>query len=187
MVGMHRYPVRMPIRSMTDFQKTKLERVYKMKDFNADGKVEEIDFVLWGQKMCSTMNTEFSKEKKKVWTNAYEAFFGDTSSKEEFVNKTIGWQAAEGTETCLAEAAKLNTKLFECIDANNDGVVTWEEFYAFIGAISGVTEADAKVAFEMIDKNKDGVLSNEEVATACAHYYFDKEDTSYKHFYGKYA
>lgn len=171
---------------MTEFQIAKLERVYDMKDFNGDGTVEEIDFILWGQKACSAMNVEFTEEKKKAWTDAFQAFFGGTFSKEDYVNKVIGWQEAVGTETCIAESAKANVKLFECIDVNNDGVVSWEEFFAFIGALSNVTEANAKIAFDMIDANKDGTLSKEEVSVALAHYYFDREDTVYKHFYGYY-
>eukprot|EP00547_Thalassionema_nitzschioides_P017946 CAMPEP_0194246656 /NCGR_PEP_ID=MMETSP0158-20130606/15356_1 /TAXON_ID=33649 /ORGANISM="Thalassionema nitzschioides, Strain L26-B" /LENGTH=245 /DNA_ID=CAMNT_0038982605 /DNA_START=23 /DNA_END=760 /DNA_ORIENTATION=- len=171
---------------MTDFQVEKIERAYMLKDFNGDGVVEEIDFILWGQKACATMNVEFTEEKKKAWTDAFHAFFDGTFSKEENSNKIISWQEAVGDETCLAETAKINGKLFESIDANNDGVVSWVEFFAFVGAITGITEEAAKIAFDMIDENKDGVLSKEEFSVALAHYYLDKEDTPYKHFYGYY-
>jgi len=38
-------------RSVTDFQRTKLERVYMMEDVDGNGIVEEIDFILWGTKV----------------------------------------------------------------------------------------------------------------------------------------
>jgi len=171
-------------KAMTDFQKTKIERAYAMKDVDGNGFVQEVDFYLWGQKACDKMKVEFTEDKKKVWSDVFEAFFSGTSSKESYVTKIFGWQAAVGTEVCIAQSSKNNEKLFECIDINNDGVVSFEEYFAFISCISGVTEADAKKAFDMIDTNKDGSLSREEVSTACAHYYFDQEDTVYKHFYG---
>ena len=38
-------------RSVTDFQRTKLERVYMMEEVDGNSIVEEIDFILWGTKV----------------------------------------------------------------------------------------------------------------------------------------
>merc|ERR1711865_898809 len=171
-------------RDMTDFQRTKIERAYTMKDVDGSGVVEVVDFHHWGQKMCDKMQVDFTEEKKKKWSAVFEAFFSDTNSKESYVAKVLGWQAAVGTDVCIAQSSKVNEALFECIDINSDNVVSFEEYFAFISCISSVTEADAKKAFEMIDTDNDGTLSRDEICTACARYYFDQEDTIYKHFYG---
>jgi len=162
----------------------KIERAYTMKDVDGSGVVEVVDFHLWGQKMCAKMKVEFTEDKKNKWSAIFEAFFSGTTSKESYVAKVLGWQAAVGSAVCIVESAKVNEKIFECIDINNDGVVSFEEYFAFISCISSVTEADAKKSFDMIDTNNDGTLSRDELCTACARYYFDQEDTIYKHFYG---
>jgi len=166
------------------FQIAKLERVYKMKDFNATGTVNEDDFVLWGQKVCEISGIKYTSEKKQNWIKAYKTFFqGDPKNAKEWIGGVLAWQAAD--PTCIKTSTKVNMALFECIDSGKNGKISWSEFEAFIGAL-GVSADDAKVAFEMIDANKDGVLSKEELCVACARYYFDVEDTPYKHFYGKY-
>ena len=79
----------------------------------------------------------------------------------------------------------MNMGMFKAMDVNNDGKISLRE-YKFAVIPLGVTEEDCEVAFNMIDANGDGFLSHEEFGFARAHYYFDKDDTIYKHFYGKF-
>lgn len=169
----------------TDFQKKKLQRVYKMKDFNGDGKISIEDFVLWGEKACEQSGQEYTDARKDAWKSAYQVFFANDSG-----SSFDGWvkatEAFADIEDHVNIAASYNLKLFDCIDTNGDGEISWKEFLAFIKPL-GVTEEGAKVAFEMIDENGDGILSKDELSVACARYYFDKETTKYSQFYGPWA
>jgi Ca2+-binding EF-hand superfamily protein len=75
--------------------------------------------------------------------------------------------------------------LFKCIDANQDSRVSFAEYFSFVQPL-GVSEDDAKVGFAAIDTDGNGELSQQEVAVACAKYYFSPDDNDHKHFYGKF-
>eukprot|EP00584_Thalassiosira_punctigera_P021954 CAMPEP_0172548400 /NCGR_PEP_ID=MMETSP1067-20121228/17695_1 /TAXON_ID=265564 ORGANISM="Thalassiosira punctigera, Strain Tpunct2005C2" /NCGR_SAMPLE_ID=MMETSP1067 /ASSEMBLY_ACC=CAM_ASM_000444 /LENGTH=159 /DNA_ID=CAMNT_0013335607 /DNA_START=158 /DNA_END=637 /DNA_ORIENTATION=- len=157
-----------------------------MKDLTGDGKVNLDDFVMWGKKVAAISNLEYTEERQKHWEAACEAFFPDGIGNDvEAWMKHIG--DFENVEGYLDIAANVNTTLFSCIDIDpKDGKISPEEFRAFVVPLGVTCDDDIKFAFEMIDENKDGYLSVKELSYACARYYFDKEDSPYKHFYGKF-
>ena len=169
---------------MSDLQRAKLERIYRMKDFDGDGRVSVNDFILWGKKVSEFSGLDYTPEIQKGWEECYSIYFpGDTGEDiEKFVKKSIEFSQ---TENAIEFSAKLNLKLFACVDSNNDGLISWEEFKAFVMPF-GVSEDDARFAFTATDENGDGVLSKEELCEACTRYYLDAVDSKYKHFYGRF-
>merc|ERR1712137_219861 len=85
----------------------------------------------------------------------------------------------------MGHSKEYNVMLFRTLDVNKDGVISFDEYRALVIPL-GVSEEDCKFGFKMIDANGDGTLSPDEFAEACARYYFDKDDTNYKHLYGRY-
>ena len=169
---------------MPEFQRAKLERIYKMMDFDGDGRVSVSDFILWGKKVAEISGVDYTPEIQKGWEECYSVYFpGDIGEDiENYVTRTIEFSKMENV---IEYTANLNLKLFACVDSNHDGLISWEEFKAFVMPF-GVSEEDAKFAFTMTDENGDGVLSKEELCEACTRYYLDAVDSKYKHFYGRF-
>jgi len=126
---------------------------------------------------------QFTEERKAEWVHAHTVYFaGKNMLMEEFIQHV---QAFMQQDPLHVEHSKdINLTLFNVLDANKDGQISFDEYYAFVHP-AGVTPADARVGFDMIDADKDGVLSHDEFGTACARYYFDQEESQYMHFFGK--
>jgi Ca2+-binding EF-hand superfamily protein len=150
-----------------------------------NGQVLERDFVHWGELVAEISKIPFTDEIRKHWEKAYSIYFSNNAG--ESAEKWIKSVEEFGkTPNVIQICTELNMAVFTCADANKDGVVSFDEFKAFVSVLGVTDQDDVKFAFKMIDENKDGVLSKEELGKACAHYYMDAEDTPYKHFYGKF-
>mmetsp|Transcript_23562 Transcript_23562/g.33056 ORF Transcript_23562/g.33056 Transcript_23562/m.33056 type:complete len:197 (+) Transcript_23562:50-640(+) len=170
----------------TEFHKAKILRAYHMADIDGDGKVLENDFVTWGKMASEKAKVEFTDERKKLWLTAYQAYYsaeGTSESPEKHYQNICAFLEVENSKEI---ATQINASLFACIDADGSGDISINEYRAFIYPLGITSEEDVQFGFNAIDKNKDGVLSKEEVGEACYRYYYDKKDTPFKHFYGKY-
>jgi Ca2+-binding EF-hand superfamily protein len=168
------------------FQVAKLGRIFDMMDMDKDGQIEKKDMIEWGRQVCARSGIEYTSEKQKGWEEAWDLYFGNgigTNGKDHYISALVEFSKMENA---LELSATANLKLFDCVDVNGDGVISWSEFKNYVGPVGIVDEEDAKFAFEMIDANGDGVLSKEEVCLACPKYYFDAEPTIFQHFYGKF-
>jgi Ca2+-binding EF-hand superfamily protein len=174
----------------TDHHKKKLARIFKLKQTTEEGKkngqVLERDFVHWGELVAEISKVEFTDEIRKHWEKAYSIYFSNNAgeSAEKWIKSV---EEFAKTPNVIQICTELNMAMFMCADTNNDGVVSFDEFKAWLSALGLTDEEDIKFAFKMIDENGDGELSKAELCEACAHYYMDAEDTKgYKHFYGKF-
>ena len=68
----------------------------------------------------------------------------------------------KGEETLIE---KHNVALFDVVDSNHDGNLTWDE-YKSVMEDSGFDETTAKTAFDTLDKNKNGTIDRKELASA---------------------
>jgi Ca2+-binding EF-hand superfamily protein len=173
----------------TDHQKKKLARAFKMMQTTEEGKkngqVLERDFVHWGELVAEASKAEFTDELKSHWLKAYTVYFSNGAG--ESVDKYLKHVEEFGKIPNVVQiCAELNTAMFTCADADQDGVVSFDEFQVWVSVLGVTDQDDVNFAFRMIDENKDGVLSKEELGEAMAHYYMDPEDGPYKHFYGQF-
>ena len=165
-------------------QDAKLRRVYEAKDFDKKGYVSTADIVTWGEKAAKINGVELDEVGRENWTTAGNNYFGNTKSFEEWMVHMEKFR--ELFPDYLGTSVQTNVAMFNAIDANKDGVVSKNEYTAIVRAIfPDVSDEDVQYGFDMIDSNGDGVLSKEEISLAFARYYWDDEDTKYKHFYGK--
>jgi len=162
----------------------KLRRIYNMKDQNGDGLILQEDFEEWGERASKNIGAELSEEARLGWINCYNLWFGEHKTFEAW-KETILTMGEGPIEDIVAYGYTINEPIFKTVDIDEDGTISWNEYKAFIMPL-GATEAEAKVGFDMIDTNSDGVLSYEEFNHAMVMYYFDRNNSKYKHFYGEY-
>jgi len=168
---------------VSPFQRKKLERVFALTDMNRSGNVTVDDFILWGEKAATVSKVKFTEERKAEWVNAHNVYFaGKDMLPEEFVQHVQAFMQQDPLH--VEHSKEINLTLFNVLDENKDGEISFDEYYAFVHP-AGVTPANARVGFDMIDADKNGVLSRDEIGTACARYYFDQEESQYMHFFGK--
>lgn len=80
-------------------------------------------------------------------------------------------------------AKALNLMMLKCVDVNNDGKISLQEFTAIIKPL-GVTDEDARTSFNIIDVNQNGTLDEMEFAEALARYELDLERSVYDNAFG---
>ena len=168
----------------TSFHHAKWQRVYPLQDFDKKGYVNSDDFATWGEMSAKKVGIELDDEAKKCWVTAGQNYFGNTKSYDEWVEYMVTF--VKNYPNYIEMSEKLNIDMFKGINFNNDGVVSLDEYKALVTSVfPDLSDEDIQYGFDMIDENKDGVLSQSEVSIAWARYYFDGEETKYRHFYGK--
>ena len=170
--------------AVTPFMRKKWSRVFDMKDFRGVGKVEEQDFVAWGRKAANNAGVEYTADLEQAWRSAHQAYFGKDVTKEAWIQHMADF-VNSNPDTVVEISAEFNKKLMEVVDTNDDGVVSWKEFWCWIEPL-GVTEEEGKSAFETCDINGDGSLDLKEFGTACARYYYDPDMSEFASFYGSF-
>lgn len=94
---------------------------------------------------------EGEKPDKKKFLKLVAAFAVDQKAK-----------ADKGEETVTE---KHNVALYDVVDRNHDGNLTWDE-YKSVMVSSGYDEAAARIEFDALDKNKNGKIDRKELASA---------------------
>ena len=95
---------------------------------------------------------------------------------------------------CLAQAEKMKrgemtsldkftNALFDFVDKNHDGCLTFEE-YKMIVVSSNFDEEAAKATFNMLDKNKNGKIERKEYLASSVKFWCTLEDSDTKGFFG---
>jgi Ca2+-binding EF-hand superfamily protein len=170
----------------TTLQEEKWRRLFNAKDFNKKGYVSTGDFARWGEIATKNAGLEYTDELRGYWVAAGQTYYGATKSYDEWREHIMAFKTNHPKDY-IDLSQSINTTLFKGFDTNGDGVVSLKEYKAFVSPLfPGLTDEDVKFAFDIIDENGDGVLSEDEIGLALAHYYWDEEDTKYKHFYGRF-
>lgn len=164
------------------FQCQKLERFFDLVDVQKDGTVTKEDFIEWGRRVSHSSGITFDSEIQRAFLTVYNSYFGNGTgeSVEQWV-EFIGMMS--NLPNAIEMGANTAVKIFQAIDSNHDGHVSFNEFRVFIEAL-GLSSKDAEMSFRMIDKDGNGELSKKEVSEAFAHYLFDKEPSPAQNFFG---
>ena len=147
--------------------------------------------MLWAEKSVENFaesgNPLTDKKKAKLESQARIIFNAMTlfgfagKSKERWASYFVFQSRLPGFRLIFRLLAK---PIFEAADVNEDGKLSWEEFYFLIIKPIGVLEEDAKLVFKIIDTNGDGSLSIDEYTTAGVSYFADTEVKQNSLFYG---
>lgn len=161
-------------------------------DINHDGYVSIEDYELMAKKLVEH-TSGISKEK----TDQILSTLTDVPRR--LLNLKPGMkidleEAAKSASTALLSGGErqkqiaddLHSMMFDCIDTNNDGHISMEEFVVYFKVIGNkLTPEEVKHSFDTIDSNGDGEISREEFVAAAIEFFLGVEETEVsKVFYG---
>jgi Ca2+-binding EF-hand superfamily protein len=176
------------------FQLKKWRAIFKKLDTDGDGVYTMKDITELCEKVATKAERPLNEPShsivsqadmlKKPWVQMFHVMSGgkEKMTFEQFRAEFLKIDAMEGRMNLMTDLSK---EMFNALDMNGDGMVTKDEYKIWMTSL-GVSDEDWEYGFDMIDADKDGLLSIKEFGNARAKYYFDKEDTVYKHFYGKF-
>jgi len=156
---------------LTDLQKRKLSRYFRVYDLDRDGKVGSDDFERIVENLRALHeidrgSTEFAELRDGFMSR------WDTMRWWADRNGDGGVDVSEWLsywEELLArdqryedEVASLLSRVFSLFDANGDGVIGPDEFAAFYG-VYDLEAPLARSVFQQLDANGDGVISRDEL------------------------
>ena len=157
------------------FWRKKIHRVCEVYDTDNSGYISPADFdaIVARYSQLSTATTEQIEGLKKAFGAYWEGF--DDSTKlnyNEFMEKSVGYLLNLPTDEI---PSKIWLEMFENLDINKDGVISFQEWCAHYKGI-GVDVAHARASFDAMDTNKDGKISKDEFVAYHKEFYLTAED-----------
>ncbi|XP_013386638.1 sarcoplasmic calcium-binding protein-like [Lingula anatina] len=133
-----------------------------------------------------TMKQHLKAEKvellESLLSKAWELFWGGESTCS--LDTMIHHYGRCFTEPHFHELLReVGSLFFEAVDADNDGLVTIEEFATYLGCY-GVHPLSVPPSFQALDTNHDGLISREEFVNAACEFFTKTCDTPAKLFFG---
>lgn len=168
---------------MTELQKAKQVHYFNVLDYNGDGVLEKQDFVdvadrlakMRGYEDGSSKHTAVRQEILRMWTNARAL-----SGKEGQTEITLeDWLAHE--EKVLDSNVLIHSyvqgiarAIFDILDADNDGVISKDEYLTFFRSFRG-DEEDAEQAFQTLDQEDEGYLTRKQFLEAVTEFHLSDD------------
>ena len=168
--------------------KARLESTFDALDLNKDGLIT-VDDVVFDTRKYAHLNSD-PKVIERFRIARCEAAAdiglkpGISLTKEEYIHNLANLAPREVVKVRSGEGStihKVNNALFDVIDTNHDGVVSREEYRAFLEAVSGEkSPAYIDTIFDLIDTNKNGKLERKELSDYEYRLFFTFEDVTGK-------
>ncbi|MGW4645967.1 EF-hand domain-containing protein [Kitasatospora sp. NPDC004289] len=168
-----------------DLLRDKIAYGFDHLDRDGDGRLTEADHVLMGRDSARSLgHPEGSAEEDRI-VDAYLHIWrelhlptlpaGATEiGREEFITSTLG--LAEDPAAARATVGALAEVFLTVADADGNGVVDREEFYAFQrGHFPDLTREDTDLAFSRLDLDGNGTLDPEEFVQAVVEYWSSRD------------
>ena len=126
---------------------------------------------------------EKSKQLEKVITDWWEYLLkdGEKISFEQFMKARYEVPKSEEQDKFFKKNLEI---MFHAIDANDDGVISLEEFKGYHLSMGIEDSKCTERVFRVIDLNNDGEIDFEEFSKAAFDFTYNQEDSIYKEFYG---
>jgi Ca2+-binding EF-hand superfamily protein len=155
---------------MTELQKAKQVHYFNVLDYNGDGVLEKKDFLNVADRLAEKRGYEDGSSKHKavrqeilrIWTNA-RALSGQEDKSQITLEDWLEHeqQVIDSKVLVHSYVQGLARAIFDTLDADNDGVISEEEYLTFFHSFRG-DEGDGSAAFEKLDENDEGYLTRKQ-------------------------
>jgi Ca2+-binding EF-hand superfamily protein len=168
---------------MTEVQKAKQVHYFNVLDHNGDGLLEKQDFIdvadriaeMRGYEDGSARHSAVRKEILRIWTNA-RALSGAEGKTQITLEDWLAHEEKVIDSNVLIHSyvQGIAQAVFDILDADNDGVISEEEYLQFFRAFRG-EEAQGPEAFQKLDQDGDGHLAREEFLEAVTEFHLSDD------------
>ena len=178
---------------LTDLQRRKLTRYFRVYDIDDDGRIGAADFervvenvrILHGLSPDSPAHRELREAYLRRWRALRTSADVDGDGGVDLDEWLEYWDGVLGADDRYeVEVASLVRRLFELFDTDEDGVLGPREFADFFG-IYGLATDLARATFERLDTDGDGVITRDELVDLTHQFYRgDDPDAAGNRLYG---
>ncbi|HBQ98800.1 MULTISPECIES: EF-hand domain-containing protein [unclassified Roseofilum] len=155
---------------LSPFIQRKLALAFYKYDQSKNGLLEKEDLLLVGQKIADSCGLKEGDQKyqqimetyAKAWDNYLATADQDGDGKVSLVEFLEARNKMDSSQ--IAKTKEVNKLMFDCLDVDGDGTISFKEYEAFLKALGETNEDNIKHAFEILDINKDGSISRDEYA-----------------------
>ena len=152
-----------------------MDRFVRVQDTDKSGDISRADFELVNErymKLCT------SNPQKVEWFCKYHSEVLDQMNLTDESVKLSYDEFKEKLAQDLTNSKKyerLLEAMFNNLDLNEDGVISFEEWSAYYHCM-GIDQAHARASFDAMDLNNDGKISKDEFVKFLYEYYFTAEN-----------
>ena len=168
---------------MTELQKAKQVHYFNVLDYNNDGTLEKQDFVnvadrlaeMRGYEEGSSKHTAVRQEILRMWTNA-RALSGKEGKTQITLDDWLAHEQKVLDSNVLIHSyvQGIARAIFDILDADNDGVISEDEYMKFFRSFRGDDE-DAEIAFQKLDEDEKGYLTRQEFLEAVTEFHLSDD------------
>ena len=164
---------------LTDLQRRKLTRYFRVYDIDDDGCIGPNDFervvenvrILHGLSADSHRHQSLRRSFLKRWESLRTSADGDRDGSVNLSEWLDYWEGVlNADERYQSEVVSVVARLFEFFDTDEDGFIGPQEF-ADLYSVYGLSSALARSIFTDLDANGDGVISRQELMDIGHHFY----------------
>jgi Ca2+-binding EF-hand superfamily protein len=168
---------------MTELQRIKQVHYFDVLDYNDDGVLEKQDFVDIADRLAemrdydegSSRHTAVRQEILRMWTNA-RALSGKEGKAEITLEDWLAHEQKVIDSNVLVHSyvQGIARAIFDILDANNDGVISEDEYLKFFRSFKGDAE-DGEIAFQKLDDEDKGYLTRQEFLDAVTEFHLSDD------------
>ena len=147
----------------------KMKMRFAMLDLNNDGLHSNVDVAIAAKRVASYRN-EGEETEKRYFMIIQAVTLADDKGviEEEFVQKLKKFVSQPDAKERVKELADM---IFDVIDANKNGVISYDEFVQF-HSILNASQKIIDTLFKTADTNEDGIIDRSEIQASYAKLFF---------------
>ena len=155
---------------LSPFIQRKLALAFFKYDQSKNGLLEKEDLLIVGKKIAESFGLKEGEPKyqkiidtyAKAWDNYLAAADQDGDGKVSLIEFFEARDKMDSSQ--IAKNQESNKLMFDCLDVDGDGTISFKEYEVFLKALGETQEENIKRAFDIMDINKDGSISRDEYA-----------------------
>ena len=169
----------------------RLDEAFHQIDRNGDGLVSRDDWIFVVDNLAKVVTDRPSEiAKLRAATLDFTAAMGLTegvkAKKKKYIELAANMAVAEIAKVKRGEEMlmeKMENAVFDVVDTNRDGTITFDEYMVWIKA-AGFPEDAGQAAFALLDKDKSGKIDRKEYISSFFKFWFHLDDPEVQGMFG---